>query len=62
MSVVLALFCDVETLGSVLRRPTIFPMPEAVVKTAFGQMGEETLLISQRAVPKVRMFVRPVIS
>ncbi len=38
-------------LGSVLRRPTVFPMPEFVVRAAFGQMGEEVLLASQRVQP-----------
>lgn len=33
-----------KTLGKVLRRPTIFPLPEMVVKTLFGQMGDEALL------------------
>ncbi len=38
-------------LGSVLRRPTVFPIPEFVVRAAFGQMGEEVLLASQRVQP-----------
>jgi uncharacterized protein (TIGR01777 family) len=33
-----------KTLGSVLGRPTIFPLPAAVVKTLFGEMGNETVL------------------
>jgi len=37
-----------KTLGKVLRRPTIFPMPAFVVKTAFGEMGEELMLASTR--------------
>ena len=40
-----------KTLGSVLSRPTIFPVPEFVVKTAFGEMGETVLLGSQRVEP-----------
>ncbi len=40
-----------RTLATVLHRPAVFPMPAAVVKVVFGQMGEETLLGSQRAVP-----------
>lgn len=40
-----------KTLGSVLSRPTIFPVPAFVVKLAFGQMGEEVLLASQRVEP-----------
>lgn len=41
----------VRAMGSALTRPTLFPMPEGVVKSIFGQMGEETLLVSQRGVP-----------
>ena len=37
-----------KTLGQVLRRPTIFPMPAFVVKLAFGEMGDELLLGSTR--------------
>ena len=37
-----------KALGGVLSRPTIFPLPAFVVKLAFGQMGEELLLGSQR--------------
>ncbi|HXE91865.1 MAG TPA: TIGR01777 family oxidoreductase [Terriglobales bacterium] len=40
-----------KTLGQVLHRPTIFPVPAFVVKTLFGQMGEELLLASQRVEP-----------
>jgi len=40
-----------KTLGRVLRRPTVFPMPEFVVRVAFGQMGQELLLASQRVQP-----------
>ena len=41
-----------RTLGEVLHRPTIFPMPEFAVKLAFGEMGESLLLGSQRVLPK----------
>jgi len=41
----------VKAIGSNVMRPTLFPLPSAVVKAVFGQMGEETLLVSQRAVP-----------
>ncbi len=37
-----------RTLASVLGRPAIFPMPAFVVKLAFGEMGEELLLGSQK--------------
>ncbi len=40
-----------KTLGCVLSRPTIFPMPAFAAKLAFGQMGEELLLGSQRVRP-----------
>lgn len=41
-----------KTLGRVLHRPTLFPMPAFVVKLAFGEMGEELLLASTRVVPQ----------
>ena len=34
----------VRTLGSVLNRPAIAPLPSFVVKTLFGEMGETLLL------------------
>jgi len=41
-----------KVLASVLRRPAIFPVPEFVVRLAFGtQAAEEMLLASQRVVP-----------
>ena len=40
-----------KTLGRVLKRPTIFPLPAFAVKLAFGEMGEELLLGSTRTVP-----------
>ncbi len=39
-------------LGRALHRPALIPLPESVVRMVFGEMGEETLLVSQRAVPK----------
>ena len=41
-----------KTLGMVLKRPTIFPMPAIVVKLLMGQMGEELLLAGKKIVPK----------
>jgi uncharacterized protein len=38
-------------LASVLSRPAILPLPAFVVRTAFGQMGEELLLGSLRVQP-----------
>jgi hypothetical protein len=40
-----------KTLGRVLSRPTIFPMPALAAKAAFGQMGQELLLSGQRVEP-----------
>jgi len=41
----------VRTLARALRRPALLPIPAAVVRTVFGQMGDETLLFGQRVVP-----------
>ena len=38
-------------LGRVLKRPTLAVVPEFAVKLAFGQMGKDTVLASQRMVP-----------
>lgn len=38
-------------LGSVLGRPTIFPLPEFAARLAFGEMADEILLASQNVVP-----------
>jgi uncharacterized protein len=40
-----------KTLASVLRRPAVFPLPALLVKTVFGEMGDATLLASQRVEP-----------
>jgi uncharacterized protein (TIGR01777 family) len=40
-----------KTLASVLGRPAIFPMPAFAAKLAFGEMGEELLLGSQKVEP-----------
>lgn len=40
-----------KALGRKLKRPTLFPMPEFVVKLLFGEMGETLLLNGQRVVP-----------
>ena len=40
-----------KTLGHVLSRPTIFPMPRFAAKLAFGEMGETVLLGSQKVAP-----------
>lgn len=49
-----AAVCNAEftaTLARVLRRPAILPVPAAGLKLLFGEMAEETLLASTRAVP-----------
>jgi len=40
-----------KTLGKVLGRPTIFPMPAFAARLAMGQMADELLLGSQRVSP-----------
>ncbi len=39
-------------LGQALRRPSAMPLPAAVVRLAFGEMGEAVLLSGQRALPR----------
>ena len=40
------------TLGRVLRRPAVLPVPAAALRLVFGEMGEATLLASQRMRPR----------
>ncbi|MBX3177639.1 MAG: TIGR01777 family oxidoreductase [Candidatus Hydrogenedentes bacterium] len=40
-----------RALGSVLRRPAVIPVPETALKFALGEMAEELVLSSLRAVP-----------
>lgn len=40
-----------RTLANVLRRPAVLPVPTLALKAVFGEMAEETLLTSARAVP-----------
>lgn len=42
-----------KTLGRVLKRPTIFPVPRFVLTLLFGELADEALLSSARVVPKV---------
>ena len=44
-----------KTLGQVLNRPTIFPMPAFAARIAFGEMTDELLLSSTRVIPKKLM-------
>ncbi len=41
-----------KTLGKILRRPTIFPVPAFAVRLLFGEMGQELLLGSARVAPR----------
>lgn len=41
----------VQTLGRVLRRPTLLPAPAGMLRLVLGEMAEQTLLASQRAEP-----------
>lgn len=40
-----------RTLGRVLRRPTVLPVPPCVLRTALGELAEETVLASARVLP-----------
>ncbi len=41
-----------KTLGKVLKRPTLLPMPAFAVRLLFGEMGDALLLSSTRVYPK----------
>jgi len=41
-----------KTLGQRLHRPTFFPLPAIMARLALGQMAEELILASTRAVPE----------
>jgi uncharacterized protein len=41
-----------KTLGKVLHRPTILPVPRLALKLVYGAMAEGTILASQRVVPR----------
>ncbi|MBN1204428.1 MAG: TIGR01777 family oxidoreductase [Myxococcaceae bacterium] len=41
-----------RTLGRVLSRPAVFPLPGAVVRTLFGEMGQEALLAGAHVRPE----------
>ena len=47
-----------KTLGRVLGRPTIFPMPAFAAKLAFGEMADALLLSSTRVVPQALQAAR----
>lgn len=44
-----------KTLGHVLHRPTIFPLPAFALRTALGEMADELLLSSTRVKPSKLM-------
>lgn len=53
-----------RTLGAVLGRPAILPLPAFVARTIFGEMGQRILLEGQRVAPQRLLesgyaFVRP---
>jgi uncharacterized protein len=41
-----------KTLGKVLGRPTIFPMPGFMARLAFGEMADDLLLASTKVLPR----------
>ena len=41
-----------KTLGKVLSRPTIFPVPAFGARLAFGEMADALLLTGSRVVPE----------
>jgi uncharacterized protein len=41
-----------RTLGTVLHRPAVFPVPAFVLRLLFGEMADEVLLGGQRAMPR----------
>jgi uncharacterized protein len=41
-----------KTLAGVLHRPALFPIPAAALELVMGEMAEDTLLASQRVLPK----------
>lgn len=41
-----------KTLGKIVGRPTVFPMPAFAARLAFGEMADELLLSSDRVEPK----------
>lgn len=41
-----------RSLASALHRPTLARVPEFAVRLAFGEMGEETVLSGQKAIPR----------
>ena len=42
-----------RTLGKVLHRPTLFPIPAVLLLMFLGQLAEEALLTSERVIPEI---------
>lgn len=42
-----------KTIGAVMHRPTLFPVPVFAIRALYGEMGVTLATTSQRAVPKV---------
>ena len=40
-----------KTLGKILGRPTVFPLPASLIKMLFGEMGKETILSNLGVLP-----------
>jgi uncharacterized protein len=40
-----------EALGTVMRRPTVLPIPPFAIKALYGEMGETLATVSQRVLP-----------
>src|SRR6185369_7761279 len=47
-----------KTLGRVLHRPTVLPMPAFAARAAFGEMADEMLLASARVEPRALTAAR----
>ena len=41
-----------QTLGKILKRPTLFSIPAGIIRGMYGQMGREVLLASTRVMPQ----------
>ena len=46
-----------DTLGQVLRRPTVLPLPAWPLRLVLGQMADEALLASQRVMPRTLLHL-----
>jgi len=42
----------IKTLGAALGRPTVLPVPAWALRLLYGEMAQETILTSQRALPR----------